>query len=126
METRQEYQFSDLTHAIIGAAMAVHRVLGPGFLESVYHAALAHELQLLKLPFMREVKLVVRYKAVVAGEFRADFIVDDVVVVELKASSALTRADEAQMIHYLKVTGKRVGLLINFGRPSLEFRRFVL
>lgn len=96
METRQEYQFSDLTHAIIGAAMAVHRVLGPGF------------------------------KAVVAGEFRADFIVDDVVVVELKASSALTRADEAQMIHYLKATGKRVGLLINFGRPSLEFRRFVL
>ena len=121
-----EYLYQELTHAIIGAAMTVHRVLGAGFLESVYHAALAHELRLLKMQFEHEVRLIVRYKEIIAGEFKADFIVDGKVVVEIKAISTLTKADEAQILHYLKATGLRVGLLINFGKESLEFRRFAL
>lgn len=121
-----EYLFKDLTHLIIGAAMEVHRILGSGYLESVYHAALVHELSLRNLQFIHEAKLQVNYKGIVAGDFRADFIVDDKVVVEIKAISSLTRADEAQIINYLRATGKRIGLLINFGQSSLEYRRFVL
>jgi len=114
------------SHQIIGAAMEAHRILGSGYLESVYHEALAHELHLLNVQYAREVKLQVKYKGMVAGGFRTDFIVDDKVVVEIKAINALTRADEAQVINYLRATSKRVGLLINFGKSSLEYRRFVL
>ncbi|MCS6848661.1 MAG: GxxExxY protein [Anaerolineae bacterium] len=126
MSDKPVYLHQELTHAIIGAAMTVHSILGGGFLESVYHEALAYELRLRGITFEREIRLLARYKDIVAGESRADFIVDDKVVVEIKAVSALTKADEAQIIHYLKATGKRVGLFINFGRASLEYRRFVL
>lgn len=126
MTAQQEFLHKDLTHAIIGAAMTAHRILGGGFFESVYCEALAYEFRLLGIAFEREVRLLVRYKDIVAGEFRADFIVDDKVVVEIKAISALTKTDEAQIINYLKATGKRVGLLLNFGKASLEYRRFVL
>jgi GxxExxY protein len=126
MATQDLYLFKELTHLIIGAAMEVHRILGSGYLESVYHEALAHELHLLNVRYAREVKLQVKYKGIVAGDFRADFIVDDKVVVEIKAINALTRADEAQVINYLRATSKRVRLLINFGKSSLEYRRFVL
>jgi len=122
----QEFLYKDLTFAIIGAAMEVHRVLGPGFLESVYEEALAHEFGLRGIPYERQAKLAVRYKEIIAGEFRADFLVDGKVVVELKAIKALTEGDEAQLLNYLKGTGYRVGLLLNFGAPSLEYKRRVL
>jgi GxxExxY protein len=122
----QEFLYKDLTYGIIGAAMEVHKVLGPGFLESVYEEALAHEFDLRGIPYQRQARLAVRYKEIVAGEFRADFLVDSKVVVELKAVKALTEGDEAQLLNYLKGTGYRVGLLLNFSAPSLEYKRRVL
>ncbi len=115
----------ELTFKIIGAAMEVHRVLGPGFLESVYEQALAHEFEIKGIAFQRQAVLAVRYKAIVAGEFRADFLVEDKIVVELKATKGLTEIDEAQLLNYLKGTGYRVGLLLNFGTVSLEHKRRV-
>ena len=122
----QEFLYKDLTYAIIGAAIEVHRILGPGFLESVYEEALAHEFELRGIPYERQAKLAVRYKEIIAGEFRADFLVDGKVVVELKAIKALTEGDEAQLLNYLKGTGYRVGLLLNFGAPSLEHKRRIV
>ena len=119
----QEFLYKELTYAIIGAAMEVHRVLGSGFLESVYEKALAHEFDLRGIPYERQAKLAVGYKSTMVGEFRADFLVDGKVVVELKAIKALTEGDEAQLLNYLKGTGYRVGLLLNFGAPSLEYKR---
>ena len=118
--------YKDLTHAIIGAAMEVHRLLGSGFLESVYDQALAHEFQLRSIPHQRQPRLTVQYKGILAGDFRADFLVDDKVIVELKAIRALTEIDEAQLLNYLKATGHRVGLLLNFGAPSLEHKRRIV
>jgi len=96
--------------ASIGAAMEVHRLLGPGFLESVYQAALAHELTLRGIPFEPQAKLEVCYKGVIVGDCRADFLVDGKVIVEIKAIRGLTEQDEAQLINYLKATGIRVAL----------------
>ncbi|MCB9103898.1 MAG: GxxExxY protein [Anaerolineales bacterium] len=115
--------FKELTFKIIGAAMEVHRVLGAGFLESVYEEALAHEFELRQIPYRRQVKLNVRYKDITAGEFRADYLVDDKIVVELKATKGLTEIDEAQLLNYLRGTGYRIGLLLNFGTASLQHTR---
>jgi GxxExxY protein len=113
----------ELSFAIIGAAMEVHRILKPGFLESVYEEALAHEFDLRGIAYQRQAKLNVRYKEIIAGEFRADFLVNGKIVVELKATKGLTEIDEAQLLNYLKGTGYKVGLLFNFGTPSLEHKR---
>jgi GxxExxY protein len=122
----QEFLYKDLTYAIIGAAMEVHRVLGHGFLESVYEEALAYEFNLQKIAYERQANLQVPYKEIIAGLFRADFLVEGKVVVELKAIKALTENDEAQLLNYLKGTRYRVGLLLNFGAPSLEHKRRIL
>ncbi len=114
------------TYRIIGAAMEVHTVLGTGFLESVYHEALAKEFQRRGLPFAHEVQLPVVYKGeTLATIFRADFICYGCVVVELKALKAIASLEEAQMLNYLKVTGMERGLILNFGRESLEVKRMV-
>ena len=95
-------------------------------LESVYEEALAHEFDLRDIPYQRQARLAVRYKEIVAGEFRADFLVDGKVVVELKAIKVLTGGDEAQLLNYLKGTDYRIGLLLNFVAPSVEYKRRVL
>ena len=118
--------YADLTYKIIGAAMEVHTVLGPGFLEAVYEEALAHEFGLRNITFERQVSLAVSYKDIVAGSYRPDFIVDGKVIVETKAIKALTEIEAAQILNYLKATGLRVGLLMNFGAPDLEHKRYVL
>ena len=113
------------TYAIIGAAMEVHRFLGTGFLEAVYQEALAMELASRRIPFERELALPVSYKGRILGTpCRADFLVDGVIV-ELKANSTLTNADRAQLLHYLRASECRNGLLINFGATSLEYKRFI-
>ena len=121
-----EFLYKQLTYAIIGAAMEVHRILGAGFLESVYEESLAHELHLRDIPHQRQVALQVQYKDVVVGHFRADMLVDNKVIVELKATKGLSEIDEAQLINYLNGAGYRVGLLLNFGTPSLQRRRRIV
>lgn len=106
--------------------MEVHRQLGCGFLEAVYQEAFQQELLERNIPFQREVHIPVFYKGSrLAADYRADFICFDSVVVELKAIQRLAGTEEAQVINYLKATGNEVGLLLNFGAKSLEFRRFV-
>lgn len=112
-----------LTRTIIGAAMRVHNVLGPGFLESVYQNALARELQLRAVPAECERPLTVRYRGAVVGEFAADMLVAGAVLVENKAVRAIAPAHEAQLVNYLTATGVAVGLLFNFGAERLELRR---
>ncbi|MEY2556427.1 MAG: hypothetical protein QOF93_1571 [Verrucomicrobiota bacterium] len=112
------------SHAIIGAAMEVHRELGFGFLEAVYQCALALEFQERGIPFQGEVALPVRYKGkLLTCGYRADFICYEGFLVETKAIAELTGADDAQQ---LKATGLQRGLLLNFGAPSLQFKRLVL
>jgi GxxExxY protein len=114
------------TYAIIGAAMEVHRELGNGFLEGVYQEALAIELGLREIPFERETELRVHYKErLLDCSFRPDFICHGEIIVELKALSRLSGTEEAQIINYLKATGLKRGLILNFGEPSLRYRRFV-
>ncbi len=114
------------TYAIIGAAMEAHRELGPGFLEAVYQQALAVELSARAIQFAREVELPVYYKGErLACSYRADFVCYDDVIVELKALKAITGVEEAQILNYLKATGLGRGLLLNFGCPRLEYKRFV-
>jgi GxxExxY protein len=115
------------TFAIIGAAMEVHGVLGPGFLEAVYHEAFARELTRRGIPFRAEVEIPVFYNGErLSTSYRSDLICYDTVVVEIKALAHLTGLEEAQVINYLKATGHTVGLLLNFGTRSLEHRRLVL
>jgi GxxExxY protein len=119
----------DLTEQIIGAAIEVHRKLGPGLLESVYRACLARELALRGLSFEQEKPLPVEYKGVLIDcSYRLDFVVAGKVVVEVKAVDALLPVHEAQLLTYLKLTGCRVGLLINFNVSVLKdgIKRLVL
>ncbi len=108
------------TTSIIGAAIEVHRCLGPGLLESAYEECLCHELYLRGLSFERQVDLPVSYKGLMLGcGYKIDLIVQQVVVLELKAIEKLLPVHEAQLLTYLKLSGKRVGLLINFNTPLL-------
>ena len=107
--------------------MEVHRQLGCGFLEAVYQEALALELAARAVLFRREVELPVTYKGQQLNtHYRADFVCYDSVIIEVKALDRLSGVEEAQVINYLKITGKEVGLLVNFGGKSLDYRRFVL
>jgi len=113
----------ELTKKIIGCAMAVHRELGPGFLESVYQKAFAHELQKAGLKVICESPIRVMYDSVNVGEFSADMLVEDRVLVENKAARLLATSHEVQLVHYLTATGIDIGLLFNFGAESLQFKR---
>jgi len=114
------------TYTIIGAAMEVHTQLGHGFLEGVYQAALAIEFAMCSIPFEREVEIPVSYKGdLLPCRYRADFVCFGDVIVEVKALKALSGVEEAQVLNYLKATRCRRALLINFGAPSLQTRRFV-
>jgi GxxExxY protein len=114
------------TFAIIGAALEVHRALGPGHLEAVYHEALQIELDLRGMPYASKPEIAIEYKGrMLRRHYEPDFVIYNRVVVEIKAQSALSPVDEAQLINSLKCCRKEVGLLINFGEPSLCWKRFV-
>jgi GxxExxY protein len=115
-----EEQKDPRTSPIIGAAIEVHRALGPGLLESAYEECLCHELHLRGLSFERQVSLLVSYKGLQLDcGYKIDLIVGREVVIELKAVEKLLPVHEAQLLTYLKISGKRVGLLINFNVPLL-------
>jgi GxxExxY protein len=113
-------ELDDLAHRAIGAAIEVHRHLGPGFLESVYEDALAIEFQIREIPHERQKVIAVEYKSLPVGEGRLDFLVGGVLVVELKSVEGLIAIHKAQVMSYLKATGLPLGLLINFNVPVLK------
>ncbi len=114
------------TYAIIGAAMEIHRQLGHGFLEAVYQEAAVIEFPLKKISFEREVNLPIKYKNIpLPILYRADFVCFSEIIVEFKALSILSTIEEAQLLNYLKATGLKRGLLINFGTSSLQYKRLV-
>jgi len=115
-----------LTREIRDSVYEVYRNLGAGFLEKVYEKALLRELQLKGIRAEAQVPLNVAYKGVPVGEYFADLLVEETVLVELKAQERLAKIHEAQIINYLKVSGRNVGLLVNFAYPRAEVRRFVL
>jgi GxxExxY protein len=118
----------EITERILGCAIEVHRTLGPGLLETTYESAMCVELAEAGLRFARQLPVPVVYKGHPIGEYRVDLLVEDAVVVEIKAVTKWDAVFEAQVLTYMKVTGKRVGLLINFHSRLLKqgVRRFVL
>jgi GxxExxY protein len=118
----------ELAYVVFGAALEVHRLVGPGYLESVYQEALGVELAARRVPFERQVLIGIDYKGYRVGQTRLDFLVDQRVVVELKAVEALAKVHTAQVLSYLKATRCRLGLLINFNVPILRsgMKRVVL
>jgi GxxExxY protein len=122
---RLEYPLKDLTEKVIGAAMEVHNQLGTGFLEKVYENALVFELRSRGVEAASQVLVPVSYKGALVGDYVADLLIERCLICEIKAIRDLVGEHEAQLINYLKGTGIKVGLLLNFGRSRLQFRRFV-
>jgi len=112
-----------LTGRIIGAALEVHKLLGPGFVESIYHRALLHELNLRSLFTQTEQQIDIHYKDQIVGKHRLDIIVEKTVVVELKAVNAIADVHMAQALSYLKATNLELALLFNFGQTQLSWKR---
>ncbi len=119
------YPESELTGKVLEAAFAVHNSLGTGFLEKVYENALVIELRGFGIKCEQQRSLRISYKGSVVGDYQADIVVANRVLLELKACSALDANHEAQIINYLRASGLKVGLLLNFGRPKLAYKRFV-
>lgn len=123
METDFDGLYKGLTEQIIGYAIKVHRILGPGFIESVYENALAIELEQADISFTRQMQVNLVYAGRTVGVHRLDMLVDDKVVVELKAKDQIAEADKATTLSYLKATKKSLALIINFGKPKIDIKR---
>jgi GxxExxY protein len=121
----QNLKYQHLTEKIIGCAMRVHRYFGPGFPEIVYKRALMIELERAGLTFRQEVERDIIYETKLIYKRRLDIIVDNIILLELKAQKTVDNGDYNQIINYLRVFQLEVGLLLNFGAPSLQFKRFV-
>ena len=122
---KEEYKYSELTEKIIGCAMRVHSKLGNGFQEVIYQRALAIELEKANLLFVRELEMPIFYDDVNIGTRRVDFLVEEKILVELKAISKLEKVHLAQSLNYLEAFKLEIGLLINFGTTRLEFKRLI-
>ena len=125
MITNEKYKYSELTGKIIGCAMEVHKILGNGFQEVIYQRALAKEMGLQGIGFSREHEMPIYYKEEHIGTRRVDFLIEDVISVELKAVIKTEDVHLAQAINYLEAYNLEVGLLMNFGTKSLEFKRLI-
>ena len=138
MPLLEEFKYADITRKIIGCAMSAHSYLGnaclpklqrrQGFQEIIYQKALAYEFQLVQLEFERELEMDIFYKDMIEplGTRRVDFVVEDKVLVELKATTELEPSHYAQVLNYLRAFKLEVGLLINFGEKSLKYKRLIL
>lgn len=115
--------YSKLTERVIGCAVRVHRTLGPGFVELVYEHALAIEMEMAGIKFKRQMEIKITYAGQVVGVHRLDMLVEDKVIVELKAKEEIAQSDKATTLSYLKATGKGLALILNFGTPKLEIKR---
>jgi len=114
---------TELSYRVVGCAQRVHAELGPGFPEAVYQKALGHELAKSQIPFQSQARFEVAYDGVLCGEFRVDVDVDDKVIIEIKAVETLCREHVAQLLAYLKASGRELGLFMNFGEASLRVQR---
>ena len=127
MDTDINYPFKEETYTIIGSCMEVQSELGCGFLEAVYQEALAIVFEEKKIPFIKEKVLDIEFRGkILEKKYIADFICFDKVIVEVKATECLTGHDIAQALNYLKATGKKTGLLVNFGTTKLQYKRVIL
>ena len=126
--TQKDFPLKDITKQIISCAIEVHSILGPGLLESVYEEALTHEFSVRKLRYERQKEICLSYKGIDIGNHRIDYLVEDDVIVELKAVATMHRIYEAQVLTYLRALGTRVGLLINFNVVLLKdgIKRLIL
>ncbi len=122
---KEQYKYSDITEKIIGSAIEVHKTLGNGFQEVIYQRALAKEFAIQGLSFNREFEMPVYYKGDHIGTRRADFLVQEVISVEIKAVILLEDVHLAQAINYLEAYNLEIGMLINFGAKSLQFKRLI-
>ena len=118
--------YGQLSYEVIGCAQRVHAALGPGFPENVYHRALSRELVKAKIPFASEAPFEVVYEGAVCGKFKVDILVEDKIVIELKAVSDLCDDHVSQCYAYLKATGMKLAILINFGKRRLDTKRVVM
>jgi GxxExxY protein len=125
MNTDREKQINSLTEKIIGAAFNVSNTLGSGFLEKVYENALAHELEKVGLRIRQQEPIKVYYDTVIVGEYVADLMVEDLVLVELKAVKKLDDIHLAQCLNYLKATNQKLCLLLNFGTQKVQIKRII-
>jgi len=112
-----------LTEKVIGCAIKIHRVLGPGFLENIYHQALTHELNKAGISYISEARMKVKYDGIILGDYVADFLIDKRIVVELKAIEVLLKTHEIQLVNYLCAIKFDLGLLINFGGQKIQVKR---
>jgi GxxExxY protein len=117
---------AELTEKTLGAAFKVQNTLGCGFLEKVYENALLVDLARMRLAVEQQKSFKVKYEGAIVGEYQADLVVENRVIVECKALSSLDGAHESQVLNYLKATGLKVGLLLNFGRPKVQWKRLVV
>ena len=115
----------ELSYSVVGCAQQVHAGLGPGFPEAVYQKAVCHELIKAKIPFQSQAEMDVAYDGIICGAFKADLVVDDRIILELKAVDCLSAQHDAQALTYLKASGLKLAILINFGEERLVFRRLV-
>ena len=115
-----------LTYKINGAIYEVNRILGPGFLEKVYENALMVELKARNLKAENQVPINVEYKSTIVGDYYADIVVENKVIIELKAIEKLQKIHEAQILNYLKATHFEIGLLVNFTHPKAQIKRYIL
>lgn len=124
-KNRTYYPHSDITEKIIQASIEVHKILGPGFMENIYEKALMYELSKIGMKYECQKPIEVPYKEIKAGEHRIDLIVEDAVIVELKAIKNFESIHRAILISYLKATDKEIGLLLNFGNTKLQIDRLI-
>lgn len=126
MANKPNMDINDLTYQINGAVYEVNKVLGQGFLEKVYENSLLLELHIRGFKAESQVPIKVIYKDQIVGDYFADIVVENQVLVELKAVESLKKIHEAQLLNYLKATGFKIGLLVNFTHPKAEIKRFIL